>query len=94
MEELFSQNIFALYIIACLAVISYNNFKENQRIVLLYIFSYSICYFNILRVSIILLLFLIMTFVFLEYLSEDSAKLRRITRFLYKIYDYLFIMFF
>ena len=37
MEELFSQNIFALYIIACLAVISYNNFKENQRIVLLYI---------------------------------------------------------
>ena len=54
MEELFSQNIFALYIIACLAVISYNNFKENQRIVLLYIFSYSICYFNILRVSIIL----------------------------------------
>lgn len=94
MEELFSQNIFALYIIACLAVISYNNFKENQRIVLLYIFSYSICYFNILSVSIILLLLLIMTFVFLEYLSEDSAKLRIITRFLYKIYDYLFMMFF
>ena len=31
MEELFGSNLFAIYIIACIAVISYSNFRENQR---------------------------------------------------------------
>lgn len=38
MEELSSSNLFAIYLIACIAVITYTNFKENQRMFLLMTF--------------------------------------------------------
>lgn len=94
MEELFSNNLFAIYIIACIAVISYTNFDENQRMYLLYLFTYAIALFNVFRILTSIILLLIITFIFLEYLSGDSKKLILITNILYKIYDYIFMMFF
>jgi len=94
MEELFSSNLFAIYIIACIAVISYTNFKENQRMFLLYLFTYATAFFEIFRISTSIILLLLITFIFLEYLTEDTKKLTLITNIVYKIYDYTFMMFF
>jgi len=94
MEELFSSNLFAIYIIACIAVISYTNFKENQRMFLLYLFTYATAFFEIFRISASIVLILLITFIFLEYLTEDIKKITLITNLVYKIYDYTFMMFF
>ena len=94
MEELFSSNLFAIYIIACITVISYTNFRENQRMFLLYLFAYATVFFQIFRISYSLALLLITTFVFLEYLTEDIKKLSLITKLRFKICDYIFMMIF
>lgn len=94
MEGLFSSNLFAIYIIACIAVISYTNFKENQRMFLLYLFTYATAFFQVFRVRASMILLLIITFAFLEYLTEDTQKLSLITKPHYKIYDYIFLMLF
>lgn len=94
MEELFGNNLFAVYVIACIAVISYTNFKDNQRLFLLYLFTYATAFFTIFRVSTAIGLLVLITFIFLEYLSEDSKKLELIVKPEYKIGDYLFMMFF
>ena len=94
MEELFSGNLFAIYIIASIAVISYTNFEENQRMFLLYLFTYAIAFFKIFRISASLLLLVLITFVFLEYLSVDKKKLTLITNLIYKCVDYAFMMLF
>lgn len=94
MEELFSNNILVIYIIACLAVISYTNFKENQRIFLLYLFTYGTAYFSVFSVRTSIPLLVIITFVFLEYLTEDGKKLELFIRISHKCLDYFFMMFF
>lgn len=94
MEELFSSNLFAIYIIACIAVISYTNFGENQRMFLLYLFAYATAFFQIFRVLSSVVLLMMITFVFLEYLTEDVKKLSLITKLRYKVYDYVFLMLF
>lgn len=94
MEELFSSNLFAIYIIACIAVMSYTNFKENQRMFLLYLFTYATAFFEIFRISASIIMLILITFVFMEYLTEDTKKLTLITKLIYKLYDYLFMMFF
>lgn len=94
MEELFSNNILVIYIIACLAVISYTNFKENQRIFLLYLFTYGTAYFNVFSVRTSIPLLVIITFVFLEYLTEDGKKLELFIKISHKCLDYSFMMFF
>lgn len=92
--ELFENNIFAIYLIACVAIFCYTNFKEKQRMFLIYIFTYAACFAKIFSVVTGFLLLIAVTFVFLEYLSEDSKKLVLFTKLKYKIQDYLFMMLF
>lgn len=92
MEALFSNNFFAIYIIACIAVITYTNFKENQRMFLLYLFTYALAVFEVFRISACLVLLFLITFIFIEYLTDDSKKLMLVTRLRYKVLDYAFMM--
>ncbi|MEL7624671.1 MAG: hypothetical protein AAGU12_13975 [Clostridiales bacterium] len=94
MEELFNNNIFIIFIMVSVAIISYSNFLENQRMFLLYLFSYGTAYFNIFNIRESLALLLITTFIFLEYLTDDAKKLELIVRFDYKILDFVFLIFF
>ena len=94
MEELFSSNLFAIYIIACIAVISYTNFIENQRMFLLYLFTYATAFFEIFDITASVVMLVLITVVFLEYLTEDTKKLTLVTNLFYKLSDYLFMMFF
>lgn len=61
---------------------------------LLYLFSYASAFFEIFRISVSILLLLLTTYIFLEYLTEDAKKLTLITKIVYKFYDYIFMMFF
>ena len=83
-----------VFIIACIAVISYTNFKDNQRMFLLFLFAYGTAYFDVFQIPTSVILLLIITFVFLEYLTEDEKKLSILIRLTRKILDYLFMMFF
>lgn len=86
--------MFAIYIIGCIAVISYANFKENQRMAILYFFTYATAFFNIFRIMYCIILLLLVTFIFIEYLTDDEKKLILITKFPYKVADYIFLMVF
>ena len=92
MEDLFTNNLAAIYIIAAISVISYTNFKENQRMVLLYLFTCATAYFGIFGIKIALLLLFVITFAFLEYLSEDEKKMTLFVGLKAKIIDYCFMM--
>lgn len=94
MDALFSDNGVILFLIACIAIISYTNFKDNQRMFLLYLFSYGVAVFSVFRIRTSLLLLLSSTFVFLEYLTEDTKKLEIVIKFRYKVYDYIYLMLF
>lgn len=92
MEDLFANNLIAIYIIAAISVISYTNFKENQRMVLLYLFTCSTVYFDIFGIKTALFLLFVITFAFLEYLSEDEKKMALFVQLKDKIIDYCFMM--
>lgn len=94
MEDLFQNNHLVVFIIACVAVISYTNFKENQRMFLLFLFAYGTAYFEVFQIPTSVVLLLIITFIFLEYLTEDEKKLSILIKLSRKVLDYLFMMFF
>lgn len=94
MEGLFSNNLFAIYIVACIAVMTYTDFEENQRMFILYLFTYATAFFEVFSVPAGIFLLLLITFVFLEYLTDDTKKLSLITGVAYKTCDYLFMMIF
>lgn len=90
--ELFQNNLMILFAVATISIISYTNFNDNQRIFIFYFFVYTAAYFSVLNVSSSLLLLVIMSFIFLEYLTEDKMKLTVIVKFRYKLLDYIFMM--
>ena len=57
-------------------MICYTNFRESQRMILLYLFTYATAFFGVFRISASLLLLLLITFFFLEFLTEDTKNLR------------------
>lgn len=91
--ELFGNNFFAIFLITVIVIISYSNFEENQHIFLIYLFTYAAAAMQIFRIRICLCLLLVSTFFYLEYLSSDKIKLEIITKFHFKIADYLYLLF-
>lgn len=94
MELLFNNNIIILFFIACIAIFTYTDFNENQRMFILYLFTYGVAAFSVFSVVVSFILLGISAFVFLEYLTCDSKKLELFVKLRYKIYDYLYLMFF
>lgn len=88
------KNLPALYMIACITVIAYTGFKENQHIFIIYLFSYAAVFSRVFSAKAGLLLLVAVTFIFLEYLSADTKKLFIITGLSCKLLDYLFMMLF
>ena len=102
MEELFSNyisqvfgsNLITVFIITVIMITSLTNFAEKQQISILYLIIYGFAFFRVTRIWICLILLLVATFAFLEYLTKDRQKLELITRFSYKLWDYSFLVFF
>ena len=94
MENIFSENIAILYFIAILYIMLFEKLKINQKMIIVYIFSYLIIYYGLIDFKIMLLLFLVGTFIYFEYLTNDEVKNEMVTNFFYKIQDYLYKMIF
>ena len=83
-----------------LPVMLYKDFSETQRITIFYIIFWSFPMYQKytdtsqnIPVVYIIMLFIIITFLSLEILTFDVPKLSLITNIMYKIIDYIFIMF-
>lgn len=72
MESLFNNNLFFIYLFACIAIVNYPNFKENQKILLIYLMTFGLSFLNILDFAMSLVFLLLSTFVYLEFLSNDN----------------------
>lgn len=94
MESLFNNNLFFIYLFACIAIVNYPNFKENQKILLIYLMTFGLSFLNILDFAMSLVFLLLSTFVYLEFLSNDNEKQIIIVKLTYKLWDYLFIIIF
>lgn len=90
MQSLFGDNIFFIYFLGCLTILNYSSFKENQKILLLYIISYGLCFLDVLGCKNTLILLLMLLFIFSQYLTDDTKKLQIITKFRYKVLDYIY----
>lgn len=93
-ETLFDNNLSVIFVIASVAVISYSNFRENQRMFLLYLLTYATAWLEIFHIHVSILLLLLATFVFLEYLSGDEKKLELFVKIRWKFLDYFYMMVF
>ena len=83
-----------------LPVMLYKDFSETQRISIFYIIFWSFPMYQkytktvqSIPIVYIITLFIIITFLSLEILTFDVPKLSLITNIMYKIIDYIFIMF-
>lgn len=94
MEGLFEGNIPILYFIAVLYILLLDKLKLNQKILIVYIFSYIIKACNILSTTNLLIVSNIDFFIYLEYLTDDEVKTDIISNFIYRIADYLYRMIF
>ncbi|EFD91384.1 predicted protein [Listeria monocytogenes FSL J2-071] len=94
MENLFNNNLFFVYLFACIAIVNYASFKENQKILLMYLMTFGLSFLNILNFGMSIVFLLLSTFIYLEFLSNDNEKQIIIVKLGYKLLDYFFINFF
>lgn len=90
MEELFKNNIFFIYLLACIAIFNYEVFSKRQRILVTYLLSYGLVVLNIAGAKEVLLLITIVMFLYEEYLNTDVGKMEIITKIRYKIVDFIY----
>lgn len=94
MEVLLTNNIFFVYLLGILVIINYEVFEKKQKIAIIYACSFGLTFNHDLRCSMIILLLLLILFVYEEYLNEDLVKVQYITKFKYKIADFLYMYIF
>ncbi len=94
MERLFAGNIPILYFIAVLYILMMDKLKINQRILIIYIFSYIVKIYGILDFKILLFILNVDLFIYLEYLTSDRVKTEIVSNFGYRLIDYCYKMIF
>lgn len=94
MSELFRNNSFFIYILACITIFNYSSFRENQKISILYFLSFGLAFLKIFNIFTVILFLFTSTFLFLEILSSDTLKPNIIIKMKYKILDFLFLIIF
>ncbi|HAQ4432123.1 TPA: hypothetical protein IXR69_001454 [Enterococcus faecium] len=94
MADLFGNNYFFLYIFACITIFNYSSFKENQKIIILYLTTFGMGFLKIFDIGTTVLFLIVSSFLFLEILTQDDFKMKIITKVRYKLLDYLFLIIF
>lgn len=90
MEELFKNNIFFVYLLACIAIFNYGVFTKRQRILIIYLITYGLGFFKIVEIWKIVVLLVTVLFLFEEYLNTDTGKIEIIKKVRYKILDFIY----
>ena len=94
LESLFAGSVFIIYMIVLLYIFIYNDLLLKQKIIICYIFCYLLKISSILSICYILIGYLLVSFVYFEFLSFDDLKNRLLISFKDKLMDYLFVIFF
>ena len=84
MADLFGNNYFFLYIFACITIFNYSSFKENQKIIILYLTTFGMGFLKIFDIGTTVLFLVVSSFLFLEILTQDDFKMKIITKVRYK----------
>lgn len=93
MNGLFGNNLFFLYIFASITIMNYSKMTENQKIIIMYLLTFGLAVLKISSVKECLMYLILVTCFYLEFLSEDTVKIKFVKKLRYKILDYLFLMF-
>lgn len=94
MDTLFNNNLFFVYLFACIAIVNYSTLKESQKILLIYLMTFGLAFLNILDFGMSVIFLVLSTFIYLEFLSNDNEKQIIIVKLGYKLLDYFFIIIF
>ncbi|EOH99034.1 hypothetical protein UAY_02303 [Enterococcus moraviensis ATCC BAA-383] len=94
MNGLFGDNIFFLFLFACITIMNYSRMSETQKMILFYLMTFGLAILKIISINESLLFLFIVSFLYLEFLTEDSEKIKFITKLRYKLLDFFFLMVF
>lgn len=94
MNGLFGDNIFFLFLFTCITIMNYSRMSETQKMTLFYLMTFGLVLLKIISFTESILYLFIISFLYLEFLTEDSKKNKYITKLRYKILDFLFLIFF
>ena len=90
LEAVLEGNIFLLYFMSILYILINKDFNKNQKIVMIYIFIYSLKLFNIIELKALIIGISIVSFIYMEFLTEDDTKNTLLSNVIYKIIDYIY----
>lgn len=94
-EKMFEGNSIVLYLLCIYCIFTSKNLNaDNKKIIIAYLFMVIIRVMNILDSKISLSLFIAITLVYFEFMTDDNFKLKIIKNNFYKLIDYFFIMIF
>ena len=94
LEAILNGNTFLLNFMGILYILLNKDFDKNQKIVVIYVFVYSLKLFNIVDLKILLIGLGVVSFLYMEFLSEDDIKNRLLSNIKSKFYDYMYKLFF
>ena len=94
LETILSGNTFLLYFMGLLYILINKDFDKCQKIVMIYVFVYSLKIFNIIDLKVLFIGLTIVSFLYIEFLSEDNLKNILLCNIIYKIIDYMYKLIF
>ncbi|EFU73748.1 hypothetical protein HMPREF9088_1413, partial [Enterococcus italicus DSM 15952] len=71
---------------------NYSRLTENQKIILFYLLTFGLAILKVVSIMNSILYLTIVSFFYLEFLSEDIIKIKFVKKLRYKIVDFLFLM--
>ncbi|MBM7708187.1 hypothetical protein [Enterococcus lemanii] len=92
MNGLFGNNIFFLFLFACITIMNYSRMVESQKIILFYLLTFGLAILKVISVMDSILYLTIVSFFYLEFLTEDVMKIKFVKKLKYKITDFIFLM--
>ena len=90
LEGLLDGNKVLIYFIGILYILINESFEKNQKIVMLYILTYTLKVFNIMDSKAMLIMLMIVSFLYIGFLSKDNFKNIILYNIWDKIKDYLY----
>lgn len=93
MEVLFNENIIFIFFFAIIAIYNYSDMREHQKMAIIYISVYTLVILNFIGVKLAVVFLILSLFCFFEIFTADVMKFKILVNPIYKIVDFLYILF-
>lgn len=91
MSELLKDSGVFVYLLSVIVIINYTSFTKIQRISIIYICTYGLTFTHAFPAGMDVMLLLAVIFIYEEYLTDDSMRIRILYRWSYKFLDALYM---